>query len=90
MPMAKYALEVIFKLGEGPDRFTANIIRKICENIRSQETESGEELKVKNFILSRLCYLTGQIALCHLNYLDVNIFNELKRRDRERILTNDI
>ena len=79
MPMAKYALEVIFKLGEGPDRFTANIVRKICEKIRSQEPESGEELKVKNFILSRLCYLTGQIALCHLNYLDVNIFNELKR-----------
>ena len=90
MPMAKYALEVIFKLGEGPDMFTANIVRKICEKIRIQEPESGEELKVKNFILSRLCYLTGQIALCHLNYLDVNIFNELKRCDRERILTNDI
>ena len=27
MPMAKYALEVIFKLGESPDRFTANIVR---------------------------------------------------------------
>ena len=53
------------------------VFRKICEIIKIQEVD--EELKVKNFILSRLCYLVGQIALCHLNYLDVNVFNELKR-----------
>ena len=53
--------------------------RKICEMIRTQHSEEEEELKVKNFIMSRLCYLLGQIALCHLNYLDVNVFNELKR-----------
>ena len=53
--------------------------RKICETIKTQDLAEDEELKVRNFILSRLCYLLGQIALCHLNYLDVNVFNELKR-----------
>ena len=42
---------------------------------------SREEAKVDTFILSRLCYLLGQVALCQLNYLDVNLFNELKRRN---------
>ena len=54
-------------------------LRKICETIKTQDLAEDEELKVRNFILSRLCYLLGQIALCHLNYLDVNVFNELKR-----------
>jgi hypothetical protein len=32
-------------------------------------------------VLSRLFFLLGQVALCQLNYLDVNVFNELKRRN---------
>ena len=33
------------------------------------------------YILRRLCFLVGEIALNQLNYLDVNVFNELKRRN---------
>ena len=37
-------------------------------------------------MLSRLFFLLGQVALCQLNYLDVNVFNELKRRNHLREL----
>ena len=57
------------------------LFRRVCEKIKSSQESSREEAKVDTFILSRLCYLLGQVALCQLNYLDVNLFNELKRRN---------
>jgi len=91
MPMAKNALMLIFQLGESPDKFSARIVRKVCEKIKNNQEEIDEEIKVETFVLSRLCYLVGQIALCQLNYLDVNVFNELKRRNflREQKAEND-
>ena len=85
MPMAKNALMLIFQLGEGPDKFSAQIIRKVCLKIKSRQESSDEGAsKVETYVLSRLCYLVGQVALCQLNYLDVNVFNELKRRNHLR------
>ena len=81
MPMAKNALMLIYQLGESPDKFSAQIIRKICEKIQAQQESSEEGMKVETYVLSRLCYIVGQISLCQLNYLDVNVFNELKRRN---------
>jgi len=88
LPMAKNALMVIYQLGESPDTFASDIIKKICRKIRAkQETASfGGEFKVENFVLSRLFFLLGQVALSQLNYLDVNVFNELKRRNHLREL----
>merc|ERR1719369_937039 len=64
LPMAKNALMVIYQLGESPDTFASDIIKKICRKIRAkQETASfGGEFKVENFVLSRLFFLLGQVA----------------------------
>jgi len=87
IPMAKNALMVIYQLGESPDGLASDIIRKICTRIKvDQEVGIGRELKVENFILSRFFFIIGQVALCQLNYLDVNVFNELKRRNHLREL----
>lgn len=88
MPMAKNALMVIYQLGESPDTFASEIIKKICRKIRSKQEAVivGGDFKVENFVLSRLLFLLGQVALCQLNYLDVNVFNELKRRNHLREL----
>jgi len=88
MPMAKNALMVIYQLGESPDTFASEIIKKICRKIRSKQEAvvAGGDFKVENFLLSRLFFLLGQVALCQLNYLDVNVFNELKRRNTLREL----
>jgi len=88
MPMAKNALMVIYQLGESPDTFASEIIKKVCLKIRSKQeaVPAGGEYKVDTFVLGRLCFLAGQIALCQLNYLDVNVFNELKRRNHLREL----
>eukprot|EP00092_Neocalanus_flemingeri_P032797 GFUD01035670.1.p1 GENE.GFUD01035670.1~~GFUD01035670.1.p1 ORF type:complete len:1485 (+),score=509.47 GFUD01035670.1:55-4509(+) len=90
MPMAKNALMVIYQLGESPDTFASEIIKKVCLKIRSKQqaavtvAPAGGDWKVDTYILSRLCFLAGQVALCQLNYLDVNVFNELKRRNHMR------
>ena len=83
MPMGKNALMVIYQLGESPDTFALDIFKTICWKIRSkqQAVPTGGGFKVENFVLSRLFFLLGQVALCQLNYLDVNVFNELKRRN---------
>ena len=39
--------------------------------------------------LSRLVFLFGHVAICQLNYLDVSIFNELKRRNHLRDLKKE-
>ena len=70
MPMAKNALSLIFQLGESPDKFISNIIRNICSRIKDkQETEGGEVGKVETFVLNRLCYIVGQVALCQVRQL---------------------
>ena len=53
MPMAKNALMLIFQLGESPDKFSAQIVRKVCEKIKNNQEEIDEEIKVETFVLSR-------------------------------------
>jgi hypothetical protein len=95
LPMAKAGLKVLFQLCERPDSFAGNVIQQICNRIRERtscgggdQAESGDggeggetEAKVETFVLRRLCFLVGEVALDLLNYLDVNVFNELKRRN---------
>ena len=80
IPLAKEAITLIFKLGDGPDSMVEEIIKEVCRRI--QEDQGQElELTVDATVLKRLCFLAGHIALCMLIYLDVNVFTELKRRN---------
>ena len=86
MPMAKEALDLVFQLGDGPDSLAGDMIKDVCSKIQEEHnrlvgSEMGDELKVETFILRRLCFLAGHVALCMLIYLDVNVFTELKRRN---------
>ena len=90
MPMAKAGLKVLFQLCERPDTFAGSLVRQICDQVReraaanNQQESSGDvgdSGKVETFVLRRLCFLVGEVALNLLNYLDVNVFNELKRRN---------
>jgi len=80
MPMAKQALNVIYQLSESPDMLAAKIIKRIFQNIKDSQSEENAG-KVETFILRRLCFLAGQIALCQMNFLEVNVLSELKRRN---------
>eukprot|EP00088_Acartia_fossae_P034161 TRINITY_DN3502_c0_g1_i7.p1 TRINITY_DN3502_c0_g1~~TRINITY_DN3502_c0_g1_i7.p1 ORF type:complete len:851 (-),score=279.90 TRINITY_DN3502_c0_g1_i7:275-2503(-) len=80
MPMARSAMRVIYQLGEGPDQLMEVIIRKIVAAVNDKLPEMGEG-KIEAHILQRLCFLVGEISLNQLNYLDVNVYTELKRRN---------
>jgi hypothetical protein len=93
MPMAKAALKVLFQLCERPDTFAGALVRQICGRVRERAAGDGDDAatenaadggKVETFVLRRLCFLVGEVALNLLNYLDVNVFNELKRRNHLR------
>ena len=88
MPMAKEALDLVFQLGDGPDSISGDMIKDVCSRIQEEHnlqvkegSEIGDEMKVETYILRRLCFLAGHVALCMLIYLDVNVFTELKRRN---------
>jgi len=81
MPMAKSILRVVYQLCEGPDTLATNVVRQVVGRIQEARTPDEGEVKMGTYILRRLCFLVGEIALNQLNYLDVNVFNELKRRN---------
>jgi len=93
MPMAKEALTLVFKLGDQPDSLAGEMIKAVCVRIQEEQAalgpEVGDELRVKTFILKRLCFLAGHVALCMLIYLDVDVFTELKRRQWMRDLKKE-
>ena len=87
LPMVKAGLKVLFQLCERPDTFAGALVRRICGQVRDRAADSvqkegdGGDGKVETFVLRRLCFVVGEVALNLLNYLDVNVFNELKRRN---------
>lgn len=93
MPMAKEALTLVFKLGNQPDSLAGDMVKAVCARIQSEQAqlpgEIGEELRVRTFLLNRLCFLAGHVALCMLIYLDVDVFTELKRRQWMRDLQKE-
>ena len=96
IPMAQQAIAVLYKLSEYPDKLAGRIIKRLAEKfLHFQEAESQENgLSDKNSSLikkstgqehlRRFVFIIGHIALCNLNYLDVMVFNELKRRNNLR------
>ena len=78
IPMSQRAVLVIYQLAEKPDVILGSILKKIC-------FLSGQNTRIKKAsLLQRLLSLVGHIALNQLNYLDVDILNELKRRKQLR------
>ena len=86
--MAQSAVKVVYQLGEGPDTFMGNIVKQVVDRINQNKPEVGDT-KVSTLVLRRLCQLIGEIALNQLNYLDVNVFNELKRRNHLREMKHE-
>ena len=78
--MARAALKVIYQLGEGPDILLEHFIRRIIEDLNENLPEMGDG-KIEAFKVRRVCFLIGEVAINQLNYLDVNVFTELKRRN---------
>ena len=80
MPMARSAIRVIYQLGECPNQLMESIIRRIVTDINGTLPEMGEG-KVAAHTIRHLCFLVGEVCLNQLNYLDVNVYTELKRRN---------
>jgi len=86
LPMAQNALALIFLLGEAPDTYAGDILKRVCVRVKDSQTDVEGQPKVPTFLLRRLCFLAGHVSLCLLNYLDVSVFTELKRRNTLREL----
>ena len=90
--MAQQSIAVLYALSEYPDRLAANLIKRLSENflpskisdVENDVNESAPTKQLGQEHLRRLIFVVGHIALCQLNYLDVLVFNELKRRNNLR------
>lgn len=91
IPMAQQAIGVLYKLSEYPDKLATGIIKRLAElflTSKDDEHQEEETHSVSKSIgqehLKRLVFVVGHVAVCQLNYLDVLVFNELKRRNNLR------
>ena len=87
----KLAATIIKRLAE---KFSISMISKSIPDLKIN-SEPHDELNEENTVstnvqkmgqehLRRLVFVVGHIALCQLNYLDVLVFNEMKRRNNLR------
>ena len=85
IPMIQQSIAVIYQLSELPDKLAGSLCRNLAAHFASKKKD-GE---MNQLHLSRLVFLFGHVAICQLNYLDVSIFNELKRRNHLRDLKKE-
>ena len=76
IPMSQKALMVVYLLSEQPDALAGRVIKSICSALK--ERKSWLEVDCK--VIQRLISIVGHASLCQLNYLDVSVLNEMKRR----------
>ena len=57
--------------------------------IRGNFNNDSSEHTVSSFLLSKLLYLIGHIAIKQMVHLDTSVYKELKRRDAIRKLKKD-
>ena len=57
--------------------------------IRGKFNNDSSEHTVSSFLLSKLLYLIGQIAIKQMVHLDTSVYKELKRRDAIRKLKKE-
>ena len=85
IPMVQQSVAVIYQLSELPDKLAGRLCRTLVARFAEKKRGGG----ANQLHLSRLVFLFGHVAICHLNYLDVSIFNELKRRNTLRELKKE-
>jgi condensin complex subunit 1 len=91
IPMAQQAIAVLYKLSEYPDTLATRLIKRLAdlflpthEDLQDHDNNVPTSKDIGQEHLKRLVFVVGHIALCQLNYLDVLVFNELKRRNNLR------
>ncbi|XP_065559402.1 condensin complex subunit 1-like [Artemia franciscana] len=82
IPMTGQAVAVIYQLADVPDIICNDLLKEICTIINKNYGDENGQLSLSSKILSRLLALFGHVAVRQMNHLDVNIFCELKRRER--------
>ena len=94
--MAQQAIAVLYQLSESPDKLAGTLCKCLAGKfLTPSNNDQGEEINEQNSCstntetfgqehLRRLVFVVGHIAICQFNYLDVSVFNELKRRNNLR------
>ncbi|XP_012064392.1 PREDICTED: condensin complex subunit 1 [Atta cephalotes] len=78
------AINAIYHLADQPDKLIKELLLSITEKGQFMNKETNEILDVSSFILSKLLYIIGHVAIKQLVHLDVSIYKELKRRNMLR------
>lgn len=81
IPMAQQAISVLYQLSDNPDVLGG----KLCQILAQKMKNSPKN----GLILRRSFFVVGHIAVCQLNYLDCQVFGELKRRNALRELKKE-
>ncbi len=81
--MSQNAMSVVYQFSENPDVLCGTMLKQICEQLLKNKEEQGDT-KLDTMLVTRLVSLVGNLAICQLNHLDVNILTELKRRQMLR------
>ncbi|KAG5344488.1 CND1 protein, partial [Acromyrmex charruanus] len=78
------AINVIYHLANQPDKLIKELLLSITEKSQFMNKETNEISDVSSFVLSKLLYIIGHVAIKQLVHLDVSIYKELKRRNTLR------
>ncbi|KOX78117.1 Condensin complex subunit 1 [Melipona quadrifasciata] len=81
------AISAIYHLANQPDHLMKQLLLQVY--IRGKFNNDSSEHTVPSFLLSKLLYLIGHIAIKQMVHLDTSVYKELKRRDAIRKLKKD-
>ncbi|XP_017876679.1 condensin complex subunit 1 [Ceratina calcarata] len=80
---ATHAINAVYHLANQPDRLMKQYLLEISTRGKFINDDSSENT-VSLFLLSKLLYVVGHIAIQQMVHLDTSIYKELKRRDMIR------
>lgn len=81
--------DLIYRMGQSPDILCQEIIIDLCQRINeiSKKCKDVDEsptpeitLKVPEFLLARIVFLFGYIAMKEMVFLDIDVYNNMKYR----------
>ncbi|KYN50528.1 PREDICTED: condensin complex subunit 1 [Trachymyrmex cornetzi] len=78
------AINAIYHLANQPVKLIKELLLSITEKGQFMNKDTNEILDVSSFVLSKLLYIIGHVAITQLVHLDVSIYKELKRRNTLR------
>ncbi|CAK9809075.1 Condensin complex subunit 1 [Anthophora quadrimaculata] len=81
------AINAIYHLANQPDHLMKQLLLDVY--VRGQFNNNSFQHTVSCFLLSKLLYLIGHIAIKEMVHLDTSVYKELKRRDIIRKLKKD-